>query len=242
MIANGNIKICCECRVEKSVDDLHKDRSCPDGLCRRCKDCNNAHHLKYYHENKDIVLAKNKEYRDTHVDKCKKRSREYYIKNKTKIDTKVKKYAQENPEKVAEVREKTYLKKRSIYLEYKRNYYLKNKQHLSQKQQEWYLSNKHKAHAAVVKRKLFKKRATVLFADDVKIGRKYRTAHILSVLGNANYHVDHIIPLQGETVCGFHHEDNLQILRDYENRAKHNKYIPEIKPFPVKGLPIYEIN
>lgn len=38
------------------------------------------------------------------------------------------------------------------------------------------------------------------------------------------YHVDHVIPLQGETVSGLHVHENLRIIPARDNRSKHNRF------------------
>lgn len=40
--------------------------------------------------------------------------------------------------------------------------------------------------------------------------------------------VDHIIPLNGETVCGLHVPGNLRIVTTFENNSKGRSFIPEL--------------
>lgn len=56
----------------------------------------------------------------------------------------------------------------------------------------------------------------------------YLQAQTLREVLGENYHVDHIVPLKGKTVCGLHCETNLQILPAAENIRKNCHVWPDM--------------
>jgi hypothetical protein len=88
-----------------------------------------------------------------------------------------------------------------------------------------YYNNHVTEHSARIRfNKLRKKHATPKWADKNKIKQFYLKAKELTNLTGIPHEVDHIIPLNGLTVCGLHVENNLQILTQEENRKKFNKF------------------
>jgi len=59
--------------------------------------------------------------------------------------------------------------------------------------------------------------------DEIK--QFYIDAEYLTHLTKVKFHVDHIMPLKGETLCGLHVPWNLQLLPANENCSKSNKII-----------------
>lgn len=88
--------------------------------------------------------------------------------------------------------------------------------------------NKDKRAAQSAKYRAIKLSAMPSWANIDEIKQIYKDADIVRAffkefLPNSEFHVDHVIPLQGETVCGLHVEDNLQILPATENWSKGNR-------------------
>lgn len=66
-----------------------------------------------------------------------------------------------------------------------------------------------------------------LTEDDLWIIKEvYALAAARTKLHGFSWHVDHIVPLQGETVSGFHVPNNLQVIPWVDNIKKHNKVNP----------------
>jgi len=85
-------------------------------------------------------------------------------------------------------------------------------------------------------RRLLRKRATPVWVDyehTLRINNIYALTQQLQEATAAVYHVDHIVPLASEHVCGLHVWWNLQPLPEKTNIAKNNVFDPSI--FPEQG-------
>jgi hypothetical protein len=81
----------------------------------------------------------------------------------------------------------------------------------------WRANNpKHRNALSTAHKKVVKQR-TPAWADSKKIVEFYKNCP-------KGHQVDHVIPLRGELVSGFHIAENLQYLTAKENRNKSNKY------------------
>jgi 5-methylcytosine-specific restriction endonuclease McrA len=60
--------------------------------------------------------------------------------------------------------------------------------------------------------------------DRLKIRCMYQLASMYTRENNEPWHVDHVIPLQGNIVSGLHVPSNLRVLRGLDNIKKKNKY------------------
>jgi hypothetical protein len=89
---------------------------------------------------------------------------------------------------------------------------------------KWAKENPAKVKEKDARRRAAKLNATPLYADRVEIDYVYHAAQVIKDTYGTTWEVDHIIPLAGTNVCGFHIAENLQILPTRTNRRKSNKF------------------
>jgi 5-methylcytosine-specific restriction endonuclease McrA len=108
-----------------------------------------------------------------------------------------------------------YLENKAKHKEYGKTHYQKNRA-------EYLASNRYR-------KALLKQRVPSWLTDSDKkaIVEIYKEARRLTETTGIRHHVDHIVPLQGKTVSGFHVPWNLQILTAEENLRKNNKHEPD---------------
>ena len=108
-----------------------------------------------------------------------------------------------------------------------RKYYRDNRDNILKQHVEYYETNKNAFIARAAKRRASKLKATPdwLTQDQLEdIKNFYWLAQDLKLVTGETYHVDHIVPLKGKSVCGLHVPWNLQVLPADINLSKGNHY------------------
>ena len=216
-----DVKRCSKCGEEKSLDDFYADAAKKDGKTSVCKPCAIAksrqrhaakrneileQNRKRYSENKELFAEKVKKWRAENRDKVRAMTRRWAERNPEAIKRAIKKWKQNNPDKVREAARRRY------------------KARFEQD------AGKHRAHAA--KRRVAKLQRSCLLtpANEVRIKTLYAFAAYLTKKFGKPYHVDHVVPLRGETCSGLHVPDNLRVVPAQLNLSKGARIDYELVP------------
>jgi len=197
-------KVCNKCGEEKSIDSYYKQKEGKFGVRGTCKVCDNVRLKRYREENKSIIKERQKLWHKNNPDYFK----EVYWRN---------------PER---------------YRNYRKTYYYKNRDSEIQKRGEWRKNNREKDRESL-KRCYYKDGRGPAYGAERRAKRRQATpdwlcedlkAQIKEIYYSCpeGYHVDHIIPLKGKTVCGLHVPWNLQYLPPEENVSKGNRWWPDM--------------
>lgn len=195
------MKVCATCCLSKELDLFHNDKRTPTGKVPSCKECIKQRGILYRKNKSSSIKAYQKKHYAENRDKILKKASLYRKDNQDRISDYLKEYQKQNKTKIKE-----YLKAYS-------------KQHRE--------LNRDKYRAKDAKRRAAELRALPrwLMAEHLQeILDFYTAASMFRIYTGLEYHVDHIVPLQGKTVCGLHVPWNLQVLESSDNIRKSNKF------------------
>lgn len=151
---------------------------------------------EYRKINKTKIAAAKKNCYIKNIDHVKKRASNYYELNKSEILRYAKQYRDSNKIAVSLCKKKCYAENPELY-------------------------SSIKARRRAAKLQALPKWLTKEQLEQIK--ELYTCAQMFKLYTGQEYHVDHIVPLQGENVCGLHVPWNLQVIPAKENLSKSNK-------------------
>ena len=112
--------------------------------------------------------------------------------------------------------------------DYDKKRYAESPEKVNEISKRWRMRNPGKVAAASARRRAAKLAATPSWVKQKDFVEIYEESARLTKETGIKHHVDHIIPLRGEMVCGLHVPWNLQCLVASENIKKKNHFHPEM--------------
>jgi hypothetical protein len=152
---------------------------------------------------------------------------QWALKNKEKVDQRAKEHYQKNKEKKIAYQKEWREKNREKHREYSREWNKNNPEKASQRLKDWYKKNQGMRSFYSASRKAQVLKATPEWLSDkevLHIQCVYQLCSMRNRESDIKWHVDHVVPLRGKTVCGLHVPWNLRVIPASDNMTKGNKF------------------
>ena len=221
-MADAILKTCTRCGEIKDKSEFSVGQG-------KCRPCHNAHLRDRYANdpalrakmnatarawgaaNKSLKATGDKAYRKANKDKVYARQREWKLANWEHHIASQLKSRHRNID--------AYRAREAAYRE-------ANRVACNQRAADWKKLNPHACVAYAGKRRAQELQAIPSWADLDAIAAIYKHAQEMG----CGFHVDHIVPVVSEKVCGLHCEANLQVIPAAENVRKSNRHWPDMWP------------
>lgn len=218
------LKTCTRCKEGKDISCFAKDDRATTGLCACCKMCQKIYNDSrksekaaadrlYREKNRALILASKKQWAFDNREKKRESNQRWAASNPEKVKLSLAKFHAANPGKQKE------------WSDAWRN---NNKEVVAELGKAWRRKNIFRARENLARRRANKKQATPSWANKEKIAEFYFAADFLGMITGEWYHVDHIVPINGKTVRGFHVKHNLQVLPRVVNLKKSASHWPHM--------------
>ncbi len=178
---------------------------------------------------KDEIREYNKKYHQENFESISKRQKEYQKSlDKNEVREKAKIYWANNKDKQFEMDKRYRIKHKETIKIQRKEYRNKNKEIIALKKKLYYQENPHIKQISHARRRAMKKNATVTWDKEFTefvLSNAYELKNRREKLTGFEWHVDHMIPMQAEEVCGLHVWSNLQVIPASINLSKNNRLI-----------------
>jgi len=193
-------KTCTKCSTDKPLEDFNLSAKGKHGRKSMCRVCQKEYKAAWDNLNREA---------------SRESTRQYTKNNPEAVKSSQAKYRKNNPEAV-----------KASQAKWRKN----NPEAAKASYTNWAKLNKGAATAKTARRRAIKKGATPSWLSSVQlqeIKNFYSLAKDCYLVTGEEYHVDHIVPLQGENICGLHVPWNLQVLPSDLNLKKSNKLLSD---------------
>ncbi len=217
---------CCQQFKQANLENFSSNTGAPSGLYSKCRECKSGKKKKVTDVTGCLTCKQVKPssefYENRSVCKRCRCKRTYATMDKVKAAVRHKRWRTNNSDK--------HNKSGLIWKH-------ENGDRRKEYNKGWADRNKDKRMATCSKRRASKLNATPAWADHEKIRMVYAECIRLTSETGVIHEVDHIVPLQGKNVCGFHVHYNLQAIPRDNNRTKGNRYESHIWKNDTKTVP-----
>jgi hypothetical protein len=192
-----DVKQCTKCGEHKSFQNFYKNARYKDGFLNWCKSCKSAQSKAWKAQNKERLSELWQQYK---------------IANKEQLSARRRKWRQEN----AEAEAARDLRRRRA-----------NPERHRERSARWAAQNREAVNSKSAIRRARSRKAQPGWLTAAEIGQillRYKEAKTISGLTGVAHEVDHIVPINGDLVCGLHVPWNLRVIPMRENRRKAKKF------------------